>query len=120
MQLCCGLKNNTNSYRYYLRKAAKAFAILMCLLFLTISFAQALHHHHTHSSKTGVKHSLSIPEKCIVCDYIIHNQTKICNESHDFEFLVPVKQLTRIYPGFAYRIFQIDVHIYTNKGPPLV
>lgn len=103
------------------RIASKATALFMLGVFSFIVIAQAFHHHQSSRYITDPEEDgacVYAADKCKVCDYIIHKQSKHALIYHEpivkAPSTKPITPLSRAYAG----IYKFTLQGFSNKGPP--
>ncbi|MCX2453782.1 hypothetical protein OQX61_21110 [Pedobacter sp. PLR] len=103
-------------------KLKQGISFLLVLLFVFISAAQVLHTHTapygTHQEQHGEEEQLQLLDKCSVCDYYLHIQSKQIF-SNDLFVLPPV--FARVVTTTSYMLTgfsKVTIQGFTNKGPP--
>lgn len=98
-----------------------AISLLLVLAFALISVAQILHSHALENdTETIQKESVSLSEKCGICDYIIHKQGKEVVLTAPYAFAVPLPEAVVITSGVFAGIYKFTLQGFTNKGPPAI
>jgi len=102
-------------------KTQRFLSMLLVMLFLSISISQMLHTHKVFASEKEnlTTDSVSAVEKCEICDFIIHKQSK-----HIPAYIV--EQLIERSPAeVSYNCnscicnYEFTLQGFTNKGPPI-
>lgn len=111
--------------KHILRKCYQAGAMLLVMLFLSISVAQILHSHpkvsatpHTHQHDLDGGHQLSAADKCLICDYLAHQQSKEFYISHPLVLNVPLPDAITLNTNVFVGNYKFSLQGFTNKGPP--
>lgn len=102
-------------------KLHRFLSMLLVMLFLSISISQLLHTHKVFASEkeNTTSDSVSAVEKCEICDFIIHKQSK-----HLPAFIIPENLIVLSPVGVSYNCdscicnYDFTLQGFTNKGPP--
>jgi hypothetical protein len=102
-------------------KIHRLVSMLLVTLFLSISLLQLVHAHAPFVSKEdiGSKNLLSAVEKCEICDFTIHKQSKyIPIDSFQNVIIVWENEVNDNCEAYISN-YEFSLQGYTNKGPPL-
>jgi hypothetical protein len=102
----------------------RGMAILLMSLILIVAFAPSFHHHETQkmdkkrSIVNSSSHLLSKAGTCQICDYISAQQAQIFSNTPVYLTLPLFAKAITVNAAYLIRLFQSQVHTWTNKGPP--
>jgi len=104
----------------------QAGAFLLVMLFLSISVAQIFHSHskvaaveHTHHHDQDQQDQVSAADKCLICDYLAHQQSKEFYISHPLVLNVPLPDAITLNSNVFVGNYKFSLQGFTNKGPPV-
>jgi len=102
------------------RKTHRFLSMLLIMLFLSISISQLLHTHKVFASEkeniTG--DSVSAVEKCEICDFIIHKQSKHIPVYISESLIVRSPVEVSYNRDSCVCNYEFTLQGFTNKGPP--
>ncbi|MGN7205219.1 hypothetical protein ACTHQF_13180 [Pedobacter sp. SAFR-022] len=108
-----------------LRRCYQAGAMLLVMLFLSISVAQIFHSHpkvaaleHTHQHEGNDQDQVAAADKCLICDYLAHQQSKEFYISHPLVLSVPLPDAITLNTNVFVGNYKFSLQGFTNKGPP--
>ncbi|RZM22159.1 MAG: hypothetical protein EOO88_30265 [Pedobacter sp.] len=95
-------------------------ASLLVILFVAMSFVQTFHGHAKtfHTAQQSDHDQLAANDKCLVCDFLSHQQGKEFHLPHPVLLVksisTPVTLNTNVFVGN----YKFTLQDFTNKGPP--
>ena len=104
----------------YPAKKHRFLSMFLVVLFLSISILQLVHVHKVFAEKENVTaDSVSAVEKCEICDFIIHKQSKhvAAYISQQIIVLSPFKITYNCNSCICN--YEFTLQGFTNKGPPI-
>jgi len=109
--------------RNILKKCHQLGALVLVLLFLSISVIQALHRHHrivqTEQSSND-EDSITDSDQCKLCDYFTQKQDKQLYPSQELVLVIPLPEPIS-YKGETFiGNYKFTLQGFTNKGPPAI
>lgn len=101
--------------------------MLLVMLFLSISVAQIFHSHpkvaaleHTHHDDGSGQAQVDAADKCLICDYLAHQQSKEFYISHPLVLTVPLPDAITLNNNVFVGNYKFSLQGFTNKGPPVI
>lgn len=108
-----------------LKKCYQAGAMLLVTLFLSISVAQIFHSHpkvatleHAHQHGMDGRDQVTAADKCLICDYLSHQQSKEFYINHPLVLSVPLPDAITLNTNVFVGNYKFSLQGFTNKGPP--
>jgi len=108
-----------------LRIGYQAGAMLLVMLFLSISVAQIFHSHpkvatleHLQQHDGNDQDQVASADKCLICDYLAHQQSKEFYISHPLVLSVPLPDAITLNTNVFVGNYKFSLQGFTNKGPP--
>jgi len=101
-------------------KMHRFLSMLLVMLFLAVSILQLAHTHKLFASEKEniTSDSASVSEKCDICDFIIHKQSKHISE-YFYPGIIVLSPVEITYNcNSCICNYEFTLQGFTNKGPP--
>jgi len=112
-----------NQGKYIIQKFHQLGAVLLVLLFLSITVVQ-IFHRHSQVVKTEQTSSdedtISSTDDCKICDYLMHKQGKHLFFSYPPVIVFSLPEPIRYSAGVFVGNYKFTLQGFTNKGPPVL